>query len=355
MDDYRTKFIEKWGEPLEEWKDHIKVKCPECSMNSLSCDTSTGLFFCFYCSFGKGERPVEGTPSESTQTTPIDYNLHLDVCRKIIEVSPLDSDHREYLKRRGIYNPEGYNLGTVQPQVHLLLKPFFSNEDLVKSGAFHIGSQGMSSSLHWRRLLIPFYFGTELVGIKTRSDPLNPMDAPRYGTLRGSRVGRTVYWLPPLEGDIVITEGELGAIAGREYGLSCIGLPGVGSSVSALRTLKSVLQKVAYKRVFIALDTDINPEAKSQSRRLAKKLAREISRAYVVELPPDSQDEKMDLDLYLVRHGVEAFLDLVEETYHKGDQDGSSNTNFDKGRKRVSAYRRNPSRSHSSSKNPQSM
>lgn len=316
------KFVSQYGNEVKPREgNNIRLSCPECGHKSLSCNIQSGLIHCFHCDYGKGLK-AEGMPS-GFKESPVDRELHLKVTQKIIEISTLEDDHREYLVSRGIYRPEEYQLKSVPFRIDKLLLSYFTEEELISSGYFSSGSGGynVSMALEPRRILIPYWSGDEIIGLKSRvrpnSDPLG-VDK-RYICPRGSKYSSKPWYKGSLGPDIVITEGELSAMSCQENGIPAIGLAGLGASSSEpfLVELKKIVNEYGVNRCFIMLDSDPGISNDASKLKSSISLFKAIPRSCILYLPQDSPEEKMDLDLYLSRYEVQNLLEMMEDAWHQ--------------------------------------
>jgi putative DNA primase/helicase len=130
---------------------------------------------------------------------------------------------------------------------------------------------------------------------------------------------------------LVITEGEKKAAAADQHGFSCVGLVGVygwqrrrqkdkDGKVVGDRELIPDLATVPWqgRPVYLANDSDIasNPNVRQAEFHFAEALARQGATVRVVRLPPgdpgpDGTPAKVGLDDYLLKHGADAFRELM--------------------------------------------
>lgn len=119
---------------------------------------------------------------------------------------------------------------------------------------------------------------------------------------------------------IYITEGEKKALALSQLGHAAIGLGGVTNWNKPKTTeLLDELAEIVWtgRIVYIVFDYDVKPKAKRnvdiQRRKLAKALRALGATVYSVVLPPGPDGGKQGCDDFLVAHGAEALLKLVEQ------------------------------------------
>lgn len=135
-------------------------------------------------------------------------------------------------------------------------------------------------------------------------------------------------YLPPL-GDwravagnvdipVVITEGELKAIAGTLAGTVTIGLGGVWMFCTPDGVLLPTLQQFVWRgrTVYIAYDSDAvtNPQVLTAEARLVDELTRRGARCALVRIPPGPGDTKQGIDDYIANNSREHWVALVNST-----------------------------------------
>lgn len=315
-------FVKRFGPEVKAREgNNIRQMCPECLHKSLSCNIQTGLIYCFHCSYGKGLK-FDGVASGYVEavTNP---KLHLAVALKILDLCTLSNDHREYLAKRGISKPEDYSIVSVPFRIDKLLLKYFTPHELIASGFFYDGgvSLGMSKALSPRRILIPFWSGDEIIGIKSRLGPNQTEEesGKRYICPKGSSVRGKIWYKNPLLPDLIITEGELAAIAVQELGYSGLGIPGIAliSDSTFQEALKNLCLSSNVQRVFIVLDSDPGISRDIEKLKHAYALNILLPNSCISYLPQDNIEEKMDIDLYLSRYPLSDFTNILEDNWCK--------------------------------------
>lgn len=273
---------------LETIKDYInsnkyssrfRTTCPWCSPNrqksndrvlSISIEDGHALYYCHHCSEkGKIKLDIDSTQNRK-QNNPVNIKQY---------DTSLQDDAINWLKRRGITNLDNIVSGT----------RWF--RDLGRNG---------------RAVGFKYYNDDkELSAIKWRS--IESKDYTQEGSLH------SLYLIDEFEeGDIVITEGELDALAFREAGYCAVsipnGSPGPGKQLvndSFLWTYRDALQKKS-KRVLIAMDND------EAGYTLADDLSRRIGKykCWKVIFPKGIKDGN---DM-LVEHGVDGLHKVIEDS-----------------------------------------
>jgi putative DNA primase/helicase len=116
---------------------------------------------------------------------------------------------------------------------------------------------------------------------------------------------------------LLVTEGELKALAATQAGFHCVGLSGVDCWHPKYKvTLLPDLARIAWKgrKVYIAFDSDAakNPNVDRNERELAAVLTAHGATVKIVRILPGPAGEKMGLDDYLVAHGPGNFSKLID-------------------------------------------
>ena len=115
---------------------------------------------------------------------------------------------------------------------------------------------------------------------------------------------------------VFITEGEKKAAKATVEGFPCIGISGVWNFKDKENDFLMDLNKYVWKdrTVYILFDSDITQKhsVKQAEIRLSIELTNRGANVLSVRLPNEPDGEKNGLDDYLVRHGNEAFEELVK-------------------------------------------
>lgn len=115
---------------------------------------------------------------------------------------------------------------------------------------------------------------------------------------------------------IIITEGEKKTLAGIKAGFPVIGLGGVFNFADTSGALLPELDdfKWDHRDVYVCFDSDaaLNPNILAAEARLVDELQRKRgARCYLVRLPQDG-DAKVGLDDYLLAHGPQGLISLLQ-------------------------------------------
>jgi hypothetical protein len=209
----------------------------------------------------------------------------------------------------------------------LLMNKGLSWKQLIDSGLFWLAPDGSLTAkgcLQSGRLIIPYWNGNELLGFKSRISPLDEADddSMRYLTPTGMLIGRYV-WNRDLKkgGDLHVTEGELKAIVGNEFGLNTGSISGLGSWQTSIPHLKKLMSEYGYRRLHIVLDSDPQYMESFPLLRAALGLRSAFpDRAQIVFLPQQHPDQKEALDTYLIRWGLEQYEWFIERQWNRRQQ-----------------------------------
>jgi len=312
-------FLEKFGEPVRYGNggSELIFVCPKCGKKALSCSLTKGVFYCFVCSFGKGEK-VDGIATKSV-LPDVDKKAQNLVIRKAIEIFSLDKIHRIYLEERGI-DADKYQLKSVPFRAGELLLEYFDKETLLASGCFAFLDEQRnpraSSIFYPGTILIPYWHGDDFVTLKGRTNPYNESEI-KYSAPRSADLGKYIFYKEIHPGDAIITEGEFKAMAGMDHGLFTIGLSGMNmKSDTCLRQIKKITKN---RRRFIIFDTEKNHPEKRETIVAATSLASKLD-ACILFLP-SKPGVKMDLDSYLKDHTGDELQLLLNEAWCTKDED----------------------------------
>lgn len=167
-------------------------------------------------------------------------------------------------------------------------------------------------------------------------------EAPRQGFVRRKQIRYTqpaksgvhAYFAPVLDWPalaadtaepMIVTEGEKKALAGIKAGFSVIGLGGVFNFADTSGALLPELDDFKWegRDVYICFDSDaaLNPNILAAEARLVDELQRKRgARCFLVRLPQDG-DAKVGLDDYLLSHGSQGLVSLLQTAPALGNLD----------------------------------
>ena len=188
----------------------------------------------------------------------------------------------------------------------------FNEKDLVESGLFLRPKAGKGITINPKlladRIIIPYLDEAgKPVHIRPHKDAFYSFGAQIYQEFN----------LVQNVGKVVLTEGEFKAIAGMQYGIPTIAIPGISSfSEVNFPRLVALLNKYKIKKVFILFDNEVKDDpnlpsyVENPSNRfdtlfysyyMAKRLAKENFRTIVATFPDSWRvNGKVDFDVALV-------------------------------------------------------
>ena len=314
-------LIAKFGDPVSVSALEMKFVCPECGYKSLTTSLETGVYFCFICEFGRHKPSVFGTKVQFKKRD-IDFNLHLDVCQWLHDNLTLSPAHKNWLFKRGIYQPERFGLRTIPVRVEMKLRKDFSDRELIESGFY---KQGYTNDLTgWpclkhNRLYIPIVNDGQILGCKTRCDPRQELfEEVVYAVPTGGKTNNIVSYYPGIYKDIIISEGEIKIMSSAQLGYPSVGTSGINGLTAAFKFFTQH-KEFQTRRKFIVFDTEAD-EAKVVSRIQAYKLANFLGNtAAIVTLPRLKPRTKTDLDLFILQREVD-FEDLLEYSWYNREK-----------------------------------
>lgn len=323
MQTYLEQLIEKFGEPVYSGAGgQCKFVCPECGKSALSADINRGLYNCFHCLSVKG-RLMDGQPSQVVDEIEIDPQLLRTCAQTLIAAGRLTPMYQKYLERRGVQDPDRWLLRAAPANpVHWLRKQGLTDDQLLRSGLFF---RGYDNDLVPRRciqpgrLLIPYWNGPHVLAFKSRVNPLEEDNEPqRYLTPTGFKIGHFA-WNHGLNGgrDLIITEGEMKAIVAQERGFNCASISGLGVWKTSVPHLQELVEEQAYERVFIILDADEHWCDKVPLLRAALGLRKEFDPRACVVFLPQTKDNKVGLDDYLLSAGADNLRQQMEKAWNE--------------------------------------
>ena len=309
-------FIKLFGEPVRVCSDgSLYFWCPNCHKKSLSCSVIKGLFNCWIGCGLKGQ--LKGAPSR-----PIESGINEVIQKQIIQFiwdqAGLSLVHKDYLHKRGIWNPGRYGFKTVPFGLQKMLETKFTRAELESSGImdYKQGSAKLDWSLSKPRLMIPYISEGQVVGIKMRANEVEFIDpAYKYMWPKGSPV-KNLLWHPDKLGpDVIITEGEIAACVGCEYGIPSCGIPGMNSNLGSVRKFNMLCLKEEVRRKFVIIDTDEEMEDRVSNIKNALKIQSVIPDSCIAFLPHDGLVKSVDLDYFLNTYGVDKLYEVLEDAW----------------------------------------
>lgn len=265
-----------------------KTYCPNC--NGYSFDTPDGSYWhCFKCEYTKRN----GTSDYIKVKGDIPTYRALYTELTTYYQKQLKKEHRAYLNKRGITDDtiEQYKIGYCSTKPTLLYK----HPKAIESGIVTKNGYVVLQN----RIVFPYLLGDRVTDIRGR---LYQGEGERYLSLMGStyfRGATFAYNVNTHASEIIITEGEIKALAACQLGYHCVGLPGILS-----------------RRCFTIIDTDkqyLCFDSQKDMRYVNRAMKTQLDRmynAYVITLPIYDR-EKMDIDTFILSIGANSFHTLV--------------------------------------------
>lgn len=298
----------------------IKKRCPECGMKALSCNLELGAYNCFHCGFSG----FLNSKSFKLELQP-KYDLNKQkVILNILSKSGLSSTHRNYLYKRGVYNPDKFLIFSCPCRPYELLKKSgLSDPDLLDSGLFWRSETGQIKPIRCiqDRIFIPYIRNGKVVTGKSRSLDIDTNDKFKYLCVPGPSIGKEVFDCTRYGyKDLLITEGELKAIVCWEFGYSCCSFPGMNPSKVAINRLLSIIKELKPERIFIIFDTDTNFETRLPAFKQTLNLSRLIKDNVCVNFLPTRNNVKVDLDSFLLKNDISEFNYFLDYSWTNKDK-----------------------------------
>lgn len=354
LDNYE-RVLQQKGEPLG---DQVYFYCPFAGCaghdkKKFNINPELGGWNCFRCNQtveGREDRPGGSAkdfaalmgddyalwpkgviPGVVEKIEPLGERRKKQIFGALFQKSTLSEADQQLLQIRGI---DGLQAGYVSatPEMFELLLQQFGDEDMIRGGLAYRAENG-DGQLHCRqcvqpgRILIP-YWGKDQVDYfvgYARCPAQRPEQTDEHYQELKNRWAKTagpagypskIYGLAPLDADyVIVTEGQLKAVAARQRGFPCIGISGIGNSHKPAAT-QCVRQRV--RRAIILFDTQLDGQVlvDHEAMRLAKDLLKVGIPTYKAELPLDPRvdnGEKMDIDSFLAISTAVQFAAILVE------------------------------------------
>ena len=313
---YEEQFIKLYGQPTHRTTSgEMKVWCPNCRKKSLSCNVVSGKFKCWLGCGLQGHLAGYSTQAPEPQ---VDVQTQRKILDFIWSRSSLSEVHRDYLLKRGIWNPGRYGFKTVPFGLQATLEANFSRSELQDGGILTCveGNCKLDWSLRKPRLMIPYISDGQILGLKMRANDVEFIDpAFKYMWPKGSPV-KTLLWHPDLLGpDTILTEGEIAACVGCEYGVPSCGIPGMNCNLGSIRKFNALCYRSQVKRKFIIIDTDLEMEDRVSNIKNALKIQANVPGSCIAFLPHDGLVKSVDLDYFLNTYGVDRLYEVLEDAW----------------------------------------
>jgi DNA primase len=269
-----------------------KSQCPECLGKNLYITPHNGLEYCFNCGYTHGTG--EYTPRTRFEDIRGIREFYTDLA--IYYHGCLDTAHVEYLHARGITDDaiSRYGIGYCPNSTHVL----YTNTLAAHAGMAVKGMPFMAG-----RIVFPYWYDGYVTDIRGRafdcvSDKkyLSPRKDAFY---RGADYPYNAIHLD-LDAPLVITEGEIKAIAAGMAGIPTIALPGIQS-------MRPKIINRYGKNDIVCFDTQ-SGQARLDIRRAIFKL-HDIIGIRVATLP--ELKGKGEIDTHILAYGPESFKRIV--------------------------------------------
>jgi hypothetical protein len=226
--------------------------------------------------------------------------------------SALDKNHKEYLKQRGISDEyiDLFKIGFCPPKN----LPVYRNAAAIDSGLYR--TDGVPSLSE--RIIFPYIAYNEVTDMRGRclddqepkyKSPFNQSYA--RGAIYPFNFNRATEKSKETK-TIVITEGEIKALVGDQFGFAVVGLPGMTNWRSGFI---DGYNDVFGIRIVVVFDNSVQLDDKIRIDRAIKKLTNHLPCFYVGVLPLLGE-HKMDIDTFLLHKngGERRFKDIIDES-----------------------------------------
>ena len=264
----------------------VKLQCPECNGNNYYYTAHNDMGHCFNCGYTSfGDRPV----IKQTRYEDITGIRQLYTALTEYYHSCIDDTARQYLHSRGLTDSDiqAYQLGYC-PRSYT---PLYNDDHAIAAGIVHKSGKPFLAN----RIIFPYWNSIYVTDMRGRS--LDPHADIRYlSPFNGSFFRGADYPFLWSEDSVIVTEGELKAIAINKAGYAAIGAPGI----------LSIRPKSNFD--MICFDSDSNP---NDVNRAILRIAKDKPDVKIITIPLASGERKMGADDYIEKYGVEAFRRLV--------------------------------------------
>lgn len=267
-----------------------KTVCVRCNGHNFYVTEENGLKYCFNC--GYIEREGEIKP-------PVRYHDIVAIRQLYTELtcyyhSCLMPAHEQIMIARGITCDQinQHKIGYVPLDRHVLYQ---------QEIALHAGIT-IDNKLPFLadRIVFPYFVENIVTDIRGRTIINHPI---KYLSCKGSGYYRGAdypYNYAALQNDIVvITEGEIKALASIQVGIPAIGLPGILS-------LRPQIKQSENQTFVVCFDSQRDM---SDVYRAIHRIGERFNKVKVATLP--LQNEKQDIDGYILQYGADAYRRVI--------------------------------------------
>jgi DNA primase len=270
-----------------------KTTCPACSGSNLYVTPHNAKSYCFNCGYFAQEGKAE--PLKRSERIKEIRELYTELARYYH--SCLEPEHRLFLNKRGISDEtiQKYQLGFV-PQSHHILY-----DDLAVN---HAGiARKNKTAFLGDRIVFPYMVNGVITDLRGRT--LTQHIVP-YLSPRGSAYFRGADYTfnhEALQYDrVVITEGEIKAIASNQAGIPSVAIPGIIS-------LRPQLKQRVGQSFTICFDSQVNHWF--DVVRAIQRLKKHFDNLLIATLPLMGRT-KMDIDDFIKDFGIEAYKRVID-------------------------------------------
>jgi hypothetical protein len=323
MTTYEEQFKALFGEPLfhKSTSTQLKFICPYCGKKAMSCNVAAGIYHCWHCD--QSGRLEGGYSDSKVVEVEINHENQEKLINYIVDTSSLIDIHKNYLLRRGVANPDRYKIRTVPFQIGKILLQRYTPDFLISTGLFYQTEEGMvpHGCLGSRRILIPHWNEAEIVSCKSREDPLSSKEKGiPYIAAPGKRSSFGLWHKEIFGTDLILTEGELKAIVAAEFGFSACAVSGLGGVRPSITQVANLIKNYGIKRLFVIFDSDPSYLSKPALIINLSRLSTAFRSMCAIVFLPQVDNQKMDLDSFLIQYGDSELINLMEDTWYEREK-----------------------------------
>lgn len=234
-------------------------------------------------------------------------------------------EHEALIRSRGI-DPVSPGMVSASMEALAYLRGLYGDEHVIRAGLAYLNHREEfhpTRCVRPGRILIPYWSGKIIqyfVGYQPCPPRAEHQSEMEYAYIKANWAkycgplgySPTIYGTVPDEAEyLIVTEGQLKALAAIQRGFPCVGLQGIGNNHRALVTK---CKKKGVKRAIILFDTqDEHQETVDyEAGLLAGEFLAQGIPAYRAELPMEN-GQKADIDSYLLNHVDAEFAEILKE------------------------------------------
>jgi len=268
---------------------NYKTGCEQCNGHNFYVTPVNGMGYCFNCGYTTFQDSIKGSQQTRYHSIPAIRQIYTT----LTNLYHTYADHvRSYLNRRGVTDAEiqRYKIGYCPPGSNAL----YLDEHAIPAGI----AKRDGSAFLGGRVIFPYTVNGQVTDLRGRA--LDTSVEPRYLSPYGGAFYRGAdYPFLWKESSVVITEGELKALAIQRAGFDAIGVPGI----------LSIRPKSRFH--VVCFDSDRNPKSMADVQRAIIRIGRLEPSIKVATLPLSAGDDKMGADDYIDKYGVEEFRRII--------------------------------------------